>query len=148
MQNGSKPKKQIQRDALFVLLSCLVVMALLALFAVFAALARPYIKFGEERGSETAQWEISLDAETANKDEDEVTITTVGDLRKGFEKVKHWLVILAAKKHQYPMILLKMTLDMYRAVKRLVWNTAVGRAIRCKESVVAGCTHEPRDGRC
>ena len=81
----------------------------------FAALNRPYLAFGEGKAAEDAAYRVALAEEALRDDSMGLAVTTVGDLEKGFEKVFHAKVAEAAKRHGYPMGMLRLAVSMYRS---------------------------------
>ncbi len=65
--------------------------------AWFGALGRDYLAFGQGKAADDAAFEIALEAEASG--EAGTSITTVGDLEKGFDMESHSRAISAGAKH-------------------------------------------------
>ncbi len=81
--------------------------------AWFGKLDRSYLAFGEGKAADAAAFDVALWSEAIDDDEGGMqAITTLTDLEKGFEKVHHKVVMKAAVKHGYPLVLARFALNM------------------------------------
>ena len=64
---------------------------------------REWLAFGPEKAAETAAYDIALLAEAATNDEEDWCSTIMSDLEKGFEKVLHGHLIVAAHVYNFPL---------------------------------------------
>eukprot|EP00972_Heterocapsa_arctica_P041684 6145319-Heterocapsa_arctica.AAC.1 len=53
--------------------------------------------------------------------------------------VRHCRAIKAGDKHGYPMIMLRLAIDMYRGQRRIAWRSTTSRPLYTDKAVVAGC---------
>ena len=63
----------------------------------------------------------------------------ISDLEKGFEKVVHSNIAEAAGRYRFPVRILKLALDMYRAARRIKCGDALCQAAFTEQGVLAGC---------
>ena len=95
--------------------------------------------FGEGKASEYAAYIMALHGEASDSDQGGLIAAPIGDLLKGFEKVGHIKLVEAAAKHKYPMLLLRLALDMYRGARHIQWNQTASNKAYTGVGVVAGC---------
>ena len=98
-----------------------------------------WIGYGPGKSSEAAVYLAALIAEGGSGRNDDVTVTMISDLEKGFEKVLHTKLVVAAKVYDFPQTVLHLALDMYRADRRIRCGAAFSRAVRTNMGVLAGC---------
>ena len=97
-----------------------------------------WLAFGPGFSAEDAAYDVLLESEAAS-DEQYYTITTISDLEKGFEKVRHDRIAAAAAKHGFPEGILTLALDMYRGARRIKCGNALSKATFTETGVLAGC---------
>ena len=102
-----------------------------------AAQARPSLYGGTGMGALRSAWNVSFAAEAAAN-----SSRTYGqallDLVKAFERIPHHLLVLAAMKHGYCLVLLRLSLDAYRCTRTLVDNKVCSRLILALCGITAG----------
>ena len=74
---------------------------------------RSYLFGGRGKGAQLAAWKFAARAEAARLDRAECAAVLL-DLEKAFDKVPHHHVVAAARKWQYPLKVLRLSLDGYR----------------------------------
>ncbi len=92
---------------------------------------------GAGRGAQRAAWMQAAMAERAAGTK-QVYGAVLLDLVKAFEKVPHQMVIVAAKKHGYPLWLLRLSLDAYRMARTVVIDGACSRLVTASRGITAG----------
>ena len=98
-----------------------------------------WIGYGPGKSSEAVVYMASLIAEGGGGRNDDVTVTVISDLEKGFEKILHSKLVAAAKVYDFPEMVLNLALDMYRAERRIRCGAAFSRSVRTNMGVLAGC---------
>ena len=102
-------------------------------------LNRDWLAFGPGKAAEAAAYDVALTAEITDCETEDWVATIMSDLEKGFEKVRHDHLIVAAKVVNFPMHILRMALDMYTAPRRIRCGAAVCRPAWTTMDVLAGC---------
>ena len=107
------------------------------------------IGFAGEKGNtplDVVWWQAAL-AEIA-KASSKYFICVLWDIWKCYEKVDHSILIDSAKRHGYPLAILRITLASYRASRRLTLKGVVSRPIVAECGIVAGCGTATSELRC
>ena len=102
-------------------------------------LNKTWIANGHRKFSEGAAYDIALSIETASNNPDNIDITLMDDLEKGFEKVVHKDIEAKAKVYKYPLAKLRLALSMYTAERRIRCGKAFSFPVTTKIGVLAGC---------
>jgi hypothetical protein len=102
-----------------------------------AAQARPSLFGGAGNGALRAAWNVSFAAEAACNS-GRAYGQALLDLVKAFEKIPHHLLVIAATKHGYSLVLLRLSLDAYRCMRTLVDNKVCSRLITAICGITAG----------
>ena len=87
--------------------------------AWMASLNRPWIANGTKRASDHAAYDIALDAESVSNKPNNVDITVIDDLEKGFEKVVHQRLRDRADAYRFLVEKLNLALSMYTGERRV-----------------------------
>ncbi len=102
-----------------------------------AAHARPCIYAGAGMGAQRAAWQASFHAEVAS-----LAKFCYGqallDLVKAFERIPHWAIIKAAKKHGFCGWVLRLSLAAYRAKRTIAVAGVFSRVIVAVRGITAG----------
>lgn len=98
-----------------------------------------WIGYGPGKSSENAAYLAALIAEGGSGRNDDTTVTVISDLEKGFEKVVHSRLLVAAKVHDFPMPILELALDIYRGEMHIRCGSAYSKAVRTNMGVLASC---------
>ena len=69
------------------------------------------------------------------------TATAAADLSKFYERIRHDLLVEEGSQSRYPLRLLRLNISAYRGVRRCSYRRALGRPVRARRSVGAGCSH-------
>ena len=97
--------------------------------------------FGAEEGKSPIDivWRHSFGAECAH--------STGGffgcilwDLLKCYEKVDHHLLVAAARRHGYPLAVLRLCIYSYRSPRKIIYNSICSRCILPQCGILAGCS--------
>jgi len=88
-------------------------------------------------GALRAAWNVSFAAE-ASANSNRSYGQALLDLVKAFEKIPHHLLVAAAVKHGYSLILLRLSLAAYRCLRTLVDNKVCSRLILAVCGITAG----------
>ena len=107
--------------------------------AWMVSLNRERLASGPGKAAEAAAYDVALKLELTDGEFDEWAATVMSDLEKGFEKVKHEHLIIAAKVVNFPMHILRMALDMYPAPRRIGCGAADCKLVWTNMGVLAGC---------
>ena len=67
--------------------------------------------------------------------------TSLVDLVKAFERLPHDLIVKAARKHNYCLWTLRLSLSAYRAKRVIALDGAVSRPIQATRGITAGSGH-------
>ena len=102
--------------------------------------ADPAIHAGEAMGAQRAAWQIAFQAENAHLT-DQHYAQALLDLVKCFEKIPHEELITAAKKHNYCLWTLRMTLAAYRCPRTVGIDGVYSRTIVATCGITAGAGH-------
>ena len=89
--------------------------------------------------SEHAIYDIALDTESHSNDTDDVEITVMDDLEKGFEKVKHASLQAKAHVYNFPKDKLPLALSIYKGRRRIRCGKAYSKPVCTDMGVLAGC---------
>ena len=103
------------------------------------ALNRDWIAYGPGCSAEGTTYEAAIEAERYTGRYHDTVVTIVGDLEKGFEKVIHSRLRQAAKAHGFPVQILELALNMYKAARRIRCGSAYSRPVYTNMGVLAGC---------
>ena len=98
---------------------------------------RPYDWATQGRSSEAAVWQCSLFDEAA-KGRGLLSATTLVDLTKAFEMVKLRDIWLAARRHDFPLRLIRPALEAFSFARRLCYQGAVSAPVDTKTAILAG----------
>ena len=107
-----------------------------------SSLRSKWVANGPRRASEQAAYDIALEAETRHNDPDDVVVTIMDDLEKGFEKVMHEEILKKAEVYNYPMTKLKLAVSMYTPERRIRCGKAYSVPVTTKVGVLAGCPQQ------
>ena len=102
-------------------------------------LQRDWIANGPGKAAEQAANDIALNNESLTTDDNEVAVTMLADLEKGFEKVTHSLIEANAAIYNFPPKIWKCAVAMYKAARRIRCGRALSTAVFSKIGVLAGC---------
>ena len=69
--------------------------------------------------AQRAIYDIMLGSEAMDAGKLGLAIAVIGDLLKGFEKVRHTELVRVAFKYRYPIHILRLALSMYRGNRRI-----------------------------
>ena len=112
-----------------------------------AAQARPSLFGSAGMGALRAAWNVSFAAEAAA-----TSNRTYGqgllDLIKAFERIPHHLLVKAARKHGYCLVMLRLSLAAYRCSRTLVDNKVCSRLIVAICGITAGSGSATTELRC
>ncbi len=98
---------------------------------------RPYNWAAPGRSAEEAVWEQSvLDEAAAGRGE--VSASTLVDLAKAFEHIPLQLLWERGRSHGFPLVLLRLILELCAAPRRLVYKAAVSEPVHTLTAVIAG----------
>ena len=103
------------------------------------SLNKSWIANGPDMSSEKAIYDIALDAEAHNNNPDDIEITMMDDLGKGFEKVVHQNLRDKADVYNFPTGSLQLALSMYTGRRRIKCGKAYSGSVSTKVGVLAGC---------
>ena len=92
---------------------------------------------GPAMGAQRAAWQTSFQAESSALSKLDYAQTNL-DIVKAFEKVKHHLVVRAARKHGYNLLVLRLSLAAYRAPRAIGVNGVYSRIIIATTGITAG----------
>ena len=92
---------------------------------------------GKGMGAQRAAWVAAFSAESAKLEGVEHAQTLI-DLVKAFEKIPHHLVVKAARKHGYPLKLLRLSLAAYRLQRSIGIEGKYSRCITATRGITAG----------
>ena len=96
------------------------------------------VRLGHQgRSSEAAVWQCSLFDEAA-KGRGLLSATTLVDLTKAFEMVKLRDIWLAARRHDFPLRLIRPALEAFSFARRLCYQGAVSAPVDTKTAILAG----------
>ena len=98
---------------------------------------RDNVYAGPAMGAQRAAWQTAFQAESSALNHTDYAQTNL-DIVKAFEKIKHFLIIRAAKKHGYDMQLLRLSLAAYRAPRAIGVNGVFSRLIIATTGITAG----------
>ena len=98
---------------------------------------RQNVYAGPAMGAQRAAWQTGFQAETSAMGDLDYAQTSL-DIAKAFEKVPHHLVVRAAKKHRYSLVVLRLSLAAYRAPRAIGINGVYSRLIVASTGIVAG----------
>ena len=104
-----------------------------------STLDKPWIANGPCRASEHAAYDIAINTESENNDPNDIAVTVMDDLEKGFEKVVHDSIKDKANVYRFPLPKLKLALSMYTAERRIRCGKAYSKPVVTKVGVLAGC---------
>ena len=88
-------------------------------------------------GAQKAAWNVAFKSETAALSK-EVYASSLLDIVKCFETVPHEPLVRAARKHNYNLFVLRLSLDAYRSGRTIVINGTCSRIIIAVCSITAG----------
>ena len=103
------------------------------------AIPRAYFAAGADKSTEDAIGRLLTTVE-AQDDDWEESACVIMDIDKCYEHVDHNKLIVAAIRHNFPLPILRMCLNMYRAARTLVWDTTYGKWVFATRSLVPGCS--------
>ena len=92
-------------------------------------------------------WRHSCAAELSRHN-DSVFACILWDIGKCYEKVDHSLLLDAAKRHKYPLAVLRLTIASYRAARRIVHHGIASRQLFPNNGIIAGCSTATSELRC
>ncbi len=98
---------------------------------------RPYNWAAPGRSAEEAVWEQSVLDEAAASRGD-VSASTLVDLAKAFEHIPLQLLWDRGRSHGFPLVLLRLILELCAAPRRLVYKMAVSEPVYTLTAVIAG----------
>ncbi len=100
--------------------------------------AREYFTAGPGKSADAAAWKTALRAELATSAKAS-SASVLWDLLKCFEHGRHFLLVQEVDKVGFPVVIARMSAEMYRAERRLVIDDAISEAIRPTRGFMAGC---------
>ncbi len=100
--------------------------------------ARAYFAAGPGKSAEAAAWMSAMRAEMAAA-ANASSASVLWDLMKCFEHGKHFLLASEAQEVEFPIVLARMSAEMYRAERRLIIDDAISDAIHPTRGFMAGC---------
>jgi len=100
--------------------------------------ARSNVYGGKSMGAQRAAWQSTFQAEASALRPNNHYAQTLLDVVKAFEKVRHDLLIDAAWRHGYDMVVLRMCLRAYRAPRTISINGVSSRMIVATCGITAG----------
>ena len=92
---------------------------------------------GKGKSAIDVVWRHSCKAELANHTEDQFGLI-LWDLHKCYELINHASLVQAGHKHSYPMAILRVTLALYRAPRRILLSGVISREIMPSCGIIAG----------
>ena len=98
---------------------------------------RPYDWATQGRSSEAAAWQCSLIDEAA-KGQDLQSAAVFVDLTKAFEQVRLSDVWLSAKRHGFPLRLIRPALEAFSFARRLCYHGAISSPVHTRTAILAG----------
>ena len=84
-------------------------------------------------------WRHACRAELAQSSSQKFAVV-LWDLHKCYEMVNHSLLCDAARRHMYPLAILRLALCTYRAPRRILLNGIISREICPQAGILAGCS--------
>lgn len=103
-----------------------------------ARVPRQYFAAGVGKSTEDAISRPLLTAEAAKKHE--ATAFIIVDMDKCYENVNHRKLMEAGRRHDFPLVVLRLCLTMYRAARAIAWNGVFSSFVFAQQTVVLGCT--------
>lgn len=103
-----------------------------------ASVPRPYFAAGVGKSTEAAVGRLLLTAEATLEGEEAACI--IADIDKCYENVRHVQLIAAARRHNFPLAILRLCLSMYRAARAIAWNDVFSSFVYSGQTVVPGCS--------
>lgn len=100
---------------------------------------RPYFAAGVGKSTEDAIGRLLMTAEAADNQRQEVACIVV-DVDKCYENVDHDKLRAAAIKHGFPLAIVRLCLDIYRASSRLCWEGVTSMAMHANRTLVPRCS--------
>ncbi len=100
--------------------------------------ARTYFAAGPGKAADAAAWRTALRAEMAASAKAD-SASVLWDLLKCFEHGRHFLLAKEAGEVEFPIVIARMSAEMYRAERRLVVDDAVSEAVYPTRGFMAGC---------
>ncbi len=100
--------------------------------------ARSYFAAGPGKAADAAAWRTALRAEMAAAAGAD-SASVLWDLLKCFEHGRHFLLAQEASEVEFPIVIARMSAEMYRAERRLIIDDAVSEAVSPTRGFMAGC---------
>ena len=107
---------------------------------------RSYLFGGRGKGAQIAAWKFAARAEAARLDKAEFAAVLL-DLEKAFDKVPHHQVVAAARRWQYPMEILRLSLNGYRLRRIIGVGGVFSDIVVPRRGIAAGSSHATRELR-
>ena len=102
-----------------------------------ATVPRPFLAAGVGKSTEDAVGRLLMTAEAAKADEEVACV--IVDIDKCYESVQHEKLVAAARRHGFPLAVLRLCLAMYRAARTIAWNGVYATFKFSDQTVVPGC---------
>jgi len=99
--------------------------------------AKPYVFGAAGMGAQRAAWQCAFRAENAMLT-DQRFAQSLLDLVKAFEKVPHWALVAAARKHGYNLWLVRLSLASYRLPRVVGVDGAYSKMLQATRGITAG----------
>jgi len=102
---------------------------------------RPFFYAGPRKGAEVAAWKQAARAELAQTSKHLEYVNVMLDMIKAFERVSHeWLAIQGAK-FEYPLAVLRLSIQAYRLGRTVVVDGVCSALIFASRGITAGSVH-------
>jgi hypothetical protein len=77
---------------------------------------------------------------TEGLEEDEEAASFILDIDKCYENVDHERLMRAGMQHNFPLGILRLCIQMYRALRTVAWNGVFATFVRTGQTLVPGCS--------
>ena len=101
-------------------------------------LRRDYLETAQGMPAEDATFDVALRCEATGGARGDVACCSVGVLEKGPEMVRHRLACEATVRHRFPILVLRLAINMHRGQHRITWVSAVSRSMCCARGLWQG----------
>jgi hypothetical protein len=106
-----------------------------------AANERPFFYAGPRKGAEVAAWKHAARSELAQTQSAIDYAALLLDLVKAFERVPHEWLLAQGVRFQYPLLVLRLSIQAYRLCRTVVVDGLCSPLLRASRGITAGAVH-------